>query len=673
MSTLEWILYGFVAICVVIIIIVGITHIQSSHKEPSPTNILKSMGIKLNRKRRKAFKKKSLEAQYYIVSIISRGYNILADYGVEDDSSLMADFLEMITKSQRMHIYDTAKRIEESGVPDLNKFLHAFKVIKIADPGFWLEQLINFAHVKDIDLDKFARAWCDQKNAGLDIDIDTAFNFVSDGRDFSNLVNHDIIAKRAGIELDEKDFINDIDDKGITVVIYSIIRANYEGIYLSEEDSLRVDKANVLEYGDTFMITLKLLVNLYNIGRDVKRFTDVMIRAHNSGVRISFSIADLYSLTDDEFENLVNNVIRASDVGINIDQKDLIRQNIQGTDITNLITALIKAQQYHIDVTSDEMMSYLVNKKADVVKFIEALNYIKKNNLDLSKDAIVDMSKPDRDVFDYVQAYKIVKEYESKPDNYGMTVKEIKDHFLKKGKVLKTVKTVIKAQEQLDLRMNFGIANKILTKTDGTLKEAIEWAQNPRVEEVTPLITCVCKNGVQVTPKINVTVIGDMNQFFWGYKIDILFKRINEAVIFEFESAADHISILNNLPEISHNVLRRINEEENKKEIKTTKTTESELNEHSSHKLLDVNIYDVIIGINVKAELELREAQIESEKRRIRAEAERAKAEADLRRAMVEQYEKGIKPNFNELHKANLLADDGEDIYTGYERPQDDK
>ena len=221
--------------------------------------------------------------------------------------------------------------------------------------------------------------------------------------------------------------------------------------------------------------------------------------------------------------------------------------------------------------------------------------------------------------------------------------------------------------------MNFGIANKILTKTDGTLKEAIEWAQNPRVEEVTPLITCVCKNGVQVTPKINVTVIGDMNQFFWGYKIDILFKRINEAVIFEFESAADHISILNNLPEISHNVLRRINEEENKKEIKTTKTTESELNEHSSHKLLDVNIYDVIIGINVKAELELREAQIESEKRRIRAEAERAKAEADLRRAMVEQYEKGIKPNFNELHKANLLADDGEDIYTGYERPQDDK
>ncbi|MCR5454311.1 MAG: flotillin-like FloA family protein [Bacteroidales bacterium] len=664
------IVVAFVVVVAIIIVIAVFTHVGSQKKEPTPTKTLKMLGIKLNRKRKVAFKKKSLESQKRILSIIYRGYNVLSDYGEEETDSLMSEFLEMITRNQRMHIYDTAKRIEESEVPDVNEFLHAFKTIKVADPTFMLERLIDFAHVKNIDLDAFARAWCDQKNAELNIDIDTAYNFVSDGRDFTNLVNHDIIAKRAGIDLDEKDFINDIDDNGITVVIYSIIRANYEGIYLSEEDSLRVNKANVLEYGDTFMITLKLLVNLYNIGRDVKRFTDVMIRAHHSGVRISFSLADLYSLTDDEFENLVNNVIRASDVGINIDQKDLIRQNIQGTDITKLITALIKAQQYKIDVTPDELMSYFVNKKADVEKFVEALNFIKVNKLDLSKDFIVDISKPDRNVFDYVQAYKICKEYESKPDNYGITVKDIKAHFLKTGKVLKTVKTVIKAQEQLGLKMNFGIANKILTKTDGTLKEAIEWAQNPRVEEVTPSVTCVCKNGVQLTPKINVTVRGEMDQFFWGYKIDVLFKRINEAVIFEFESAPDHVHILQTLPEISHNVLRRINEEENKKEIKTVNTTESELNEHSSHQLLDVNIYDVVIGQNVKEELELRQAQIESEKRRLQAEADRAKAEADIRIAMVQQFHDGIKPNFNELHKANLLAASAEDITTGYERPQ---
>lgn len=647
------ILLVFLCIVAAIFVVTIITHLYSGKKDPTPTKSLKLLGIKLDHKRKVAFKSKSEDLQKRILSIINRGYDVLAGFGDENDT-----------------LIDAAEKIVVSNVPDENKLLHAIRIIKVADPSFLLDNLIEFAHIKDVDLDTFARAWCDQKNAGLDIDIDTAYNFVSAGRDFANLVNHDIMAKRAGIDIDEKDFMNEVDDNGITVVIYSLIRAHYEGIYLSEEDSLRVNKANVLEYGDSFMITLKLLVNLYNSGRDVKKFTDIMIRAHNSGVRINFSIADLYSLADDEFENLVNNVIRASDVGINIDQKDLIRQNIQGTDITNLITALIKAQQYNIDVTPDEMMSYVVNKKADVVKFVEALNYIKIHKLDLSKDFIVDISKAGRDVFDYVKAYKIGKEYEKREENYGITIKDILDHFLKKGKVLKTVQTVIKAQEQLGLKMNFGIANKILTKTGGTLKEAIEWAQNPRVEEITPRVTCVCKNGVLLTPKINVTVRGNMEQYFWGYKIDVLFSRINEAVIYELESAADHVQILQTLPEISHNVLRRINEEENKKEIKTVNTSESELNRHSSHQLLDVNIYDVEIGQNVKAELELRQAQIESEKRRLKAEADRAKAEADIRIAMVQQFHDGIKPNFNELHKANLLAASAEDITTGYENPQ---
>ena len=670
MDVLEWIIGGFIVVCVAIAVIVGVTHISSGgNKAPSPIKILSGLGIKLNYKRRKVFKKMPIEEQRHIISIIYRGYSVLAEYGEEDSQSLISDFLEVISRSQRMHIYDTAKLIAESGVPDIAKFLHAFKTIKIGDPRFPLVKFIEFSLIKNVDLDKFARAWCDQMNAGLAIDVETAYKFLCDGRDFTNLVNHDIIAKRAGVELDETDFIDDIDDDGITVVIYSIIRANYEGIYMTEEESLRVNKANVVEYGDTFVITLKLLVNLYKVGRDIKRFTDVMIRAHHSGVRISFSIADLYSLTDDEFENLVNNVIRASDVGINIDQKDLIRQNIQGTDITNLITALIKAQQYKIDVTPDEMMSYLVNKKADVVKFIEALNYIKVNDLGISKDAIVDISKADRDVFDYVQAHKIAKDYESKPKNYDITPKSVKDLFTKQGKVLKTVKTVIKAQEQLDLRMNFGIARKIVTKGE-SLNDAIAWAQNPQVLELEPRITCVCKNGVQLTPKIKVTVRGKMEQFFWGYGLDVLFARINEAVTSELSSAASHVYVLENLQAISQNVFNRINEEENRKEIKTDNFTETDLNEHCRYNLLDVNLYDVEIGQNVNAELQFREAQIKAEIRRLTAEADRAKAEADLRLAMVQQYKDGIRPNFNELHKANLLAESAQDITTGYENPQ---
>ena len=72
----------------------------------------------------------------------------------------------------------------------------------------------------------------------------------------------------------------------------------------------------------------------------------------------------------------------------------------------------------------------------------------------------------------------------------------------------------------------------------------------------------------------------------------------------------------------------------------------------------------------MKAELELRQAQIASEMRKLKAEADRAKAEADIRIAMVQQFKDGIKPNFNELHKANLLAESNDDINTGYENPE---
>jgi uncharacterized protein YqfA (UPF0365 family) len=135
----------------------------------------------------------------------------------------------------------------------------------------------------------------------------------------------------------------------------------------------------------------------------------------------------------------------------------------------------------------------------------------------------------------------------------------------------------------------------------------------------------------------------------------------------EFGLAADYEEIMKTLPQISQNVLNRINEEDKQKEIKTKYVREKELNEISRYELLDVNIYDLVIGQNVKAELELRQAQIESEMRRLKAEADRAKAEADIRIAMVQQYKEGTKPNFNELHKANLLEDKKAEIVSGYE------
>ncbi len=671
---MEW--YWIIAIVIALIATaVLVTHfIDTSDEIPMLRALYRLLGFKIRDNARAEYRALKEETQNKILQIMRSGHSILVEIpefeAAPSETTFRVSLTELYSKNQVKDIYQKAKKMVIEEVPDYEIFLQAYKIVKVVKSDLSFGSLISASKVKSTDLLNFARAWCEQSSANLKIDFPTAYKFISNGRDFANLVHLDLLAKRAGIELDEQNFINLVSDEELTVIIYSLIRAKYEGIYISEEENLLVNKANVLEYNDSFKITLDLLVKLCKLKRDVKRFTDVMIRAHNSGVNINFSLSDLFALSDDGFETLVNNVIRATDCGINIDQKDLIRQNIQGTDITNLITALIKAHKYNIDLTPDELMSYLVNKKADVEKFVEALNFIKQNDLPLTKDYIVDISKTDRDVHDFVQAYKIVKDYESKPNNYGMTISAITQHFLTFGKALKTVKTIIKAQEELDLRMNFGIANKIMKKGKETLNDAIAWAQNPAVVEVEPKVTCVCKDGIQVTPKVNATVRGKMEQYFWGYRLPVLFARINEAIIYEFELAEDHDQIINNLPQISHNVLDRINEEENKKEIKTGETTETDLNEHCAYNLLDVNIYDVEIGQNVKAELNLRQAQIDSEIRRLKAEADRAKAEADLRIAMVQQYHDGTKPNFNELHKANLLAELSQDITTGYENPQ---
>jgi len=666
---------------IVVVVLIGLAFLVGRITMRESNTFIKrlnAMGIKLKGKDVDEAKALSEDTQNAIISCLQTGSHLMETSSAADEGELNfieKTFLEIFSDDKK-ELYFMAKKIVNAVPDNYDKFMYCYSLILSVDKTFSIDNMIAVAKAtKGVNMEQFARAWCDQKRAGLRIDFVSALKFISDKRDFAAFVNLDLMAKRAELDIDESHLMNDIDDEGLKTIIYSIIRAKYEGIYLTDEESLNINKANVLEYSDSFKITMALLVDLYNLGRDVNRFTNVMIRAHNAGVMINISIAELHSMTDDEFDSLITNIIRASDQGISIDQKDLIRQNINGSDITDLISALIKSNQCKLEFTTDDLMNYFVNTRSNVVNFVSAVDFNKKNKLGLSVDYLIEISKPDRNLYDFVQAIKIAKDIEAQSDNYGITVASVKSHFMKFGKAKEAAEIVIRAQEELDIKMNFGIAGKILEgkNLEGeeyTLKKAIAWAQNPQVVEVEPSVTCVCKNGVQITPKVNITVRGRMEQIFWGYKLDVLFKRINEAIIFEFESADNHDHILNNLPTISANVLKRINDEENMQEIKTGEVKETDINKHCSYILLDVNIYDVNIGMNVKAELDLRQAQIDSEMRKLKAEADRAKAEADIRKAMVEQYNKGIRPNFNELHKADLLAEDKNGINTGYELPE---
>ena len=670
------------AVLAVIVVFIIVTHRFSDGEDAKErrtfVKFMKAMKIKSNGK----YYKYALQLDKAIHSRIMKCFTIARELLMGLDNALEAAVYISSAKNDsndKLILQDT----------DFDKFFYCFRLIRNVDAFYDEKKMMETYQIcktdkKDI-LEPFVRAWIDQKNADLQIDFVTAKEFVSKGRDFPLFVNLDIMAKRSGIEIDEKNIINDIDDNGLKIIIYSLIRAKYEGIYMSEEESCKINKANVLEYNDTFKITVELLKSLYVLKRDVNRFTNTMIKAHTAGVKINFSMTDLYSLSDDQFDILVSNIIKASDKGISIDQKDLIRQNIQGNDIAQLVKALIKANEYGLDLTPDELMNYMNHTHCDVVKFVKAYNFAVKNNLPsedgtpLSKDHLVEYSRPNADLFDYVQGLKkaidikaMVEESKKMGGNdglvsdLGITYPNLKRHFMKFGSVLGAIGATIDAYQQ-GLQMSFPLASAICASEEFDLGSAVYWAQTPEVMKVKPEITCLSKNGVQVTPKINVTVRGKLELIFDGYDLDVLFKRINEAVTMEFGLAADYEEIMKTLPQISQNVLNRINEEDKQKEIKTKYVREKELNEISRYELLDVNIYDLVIGQNVKAELELRQAQIESEMRRLKAEADRAKAEADIRIAMVQQYKEGTKPNFNELHKANLLEDKKAEIVSGYE------
>ncbi len=707
MDALEWIIVSFAAVCIIITVIVIVTNRRSESPvrkaKVSFTKFLKNKGIGRKKVAKNVFKLLALNFQKdedYIAVLdrIKKCYSAAGGFLSDNENGL--DIALTIAKHKNAE--DKYTIPEE----DFDKFFRCFRFIREADELFDVGNMIVAYGVckKNDELEPFARAWVDQKNAFLGIDFDTAKEFISKGRDFAQFVTLDILAKRADIEIDEKNLINSVDDEGLKAIIHSLIRAKYEGVYMSESESLSINKANVIEYSDSFKVTVEILKTLYNMKRDVSRFTNVMIRAHNAGVNITFSMMDLYSLTDDQFDVLVSNIIKASNKGISIDQNDLIRQNIQGNDVTQLVKALIKANEYKLDLTPDELMNYIANTHCDVVKFVKAYHYALEHKLPsedgtpLSKDHLVEYSRPEADLYDYVRGLKYAKDVEKKckedfaenlrlareegeltmeeindlkPSDFdrGINYENLKKHFIKFGTVMNVIEA-IKLGDKDNLNLDFKLATKICESDDWTLEMALKWAKTPCVIRVEPDVTCVTKEGIQITPKINATVRGKLNLIFSGYREDILFKRINEAVTMELESAANLDEILKTLPDISHRVLSRVNEENMQKEVKTDRIYESELNRVCRFDLLDVNIFDIVVGQNVKAELNLRHAQIDAEIRRIQAEAARAEAEANIRKAMVEQYNKGIRPNFNELHKANLLAETAQDITTGYETPQ---
>lgn len=584
------------------------------------------------------------------------------NYGINTKTELFEKYLNLVDEDKikikslirtaQIHdcFVDLPEAIMTIKIKDLDYelLMESLKTIHTVDLNFTFSQILKVA-AQGADTDVFARAWADQFNAGLKIEFDSALRHISQGNDFEKLVSVDLMAKRAGLDVDEKRFIDEgFNDSAFTSIIYALIRAKNSCIYMTDEDSLKINKANVNEYWDTFKITPRLLKDLYKINRNVTMFTNTMIRAHEAGVKLCFSIADLFSLSDNDFDSLVSNLIKVSKFGLGIDQEDLIRQNISGSDINKLVSSMIKAKNKALDLDFSELMKYHVQTSADVAGFVNALDYSQQKGLGFVKDDLIELSRPGTNIFNFVKAVDVA----GNMSELKISRSDIEKQFLDSGEVLNVVNAVIDAKNK-GLNLSFKLACQIQKSDKYTLASAINWALNPQIAQVNPSLTIVTKEGVRVTPKTNITVCGKLPLIFAGYDFTILFQRINEAIVDEIEYLDNHEEVLKNLPAISQKVLEKINNEQSAYNPEQT----TELNKYCSYTLLDVNIYDLEVGENVKAEQNLRAAEIRSRIHKIQAESDKAKAEAEIRMAMVEQYRNGTIKNFNELHKDNLLND----------------
>jgi len=525
---------------------------------------------------------------------------------------------------------------------------------------------LNFAelfkvHDEKYDIFEWIEVYIDFANSGVNVPLSKYLLHLKKGCNGRKLADSLIKSKKAGVEIVAADIINNnLDDTETEKIVHALIRAKKANIFLSEEERLNLNLTLETDYKQSFKITKKKLVELFKAGKDVDVVVNSMIRAHDSGIEIFLDALDIYSLNDKDFEILVNNLKKAKKAGINIDQEDLLHQNISGNDISKLVNAMLIVKKNTLDLEFSELIEYHLLTNGDVLKFVNAQVVAKANGLELSKQYFIDMTVPNGDLIDLVNSIKIIRKFEQ----FKIPKEDVEKHFRKKGKVFDVIKYTIESQAQ-GLNLTFDMACGIDSSDSYSLVQVIEMALNPFTIDVDPPQTIITKDGIQVTPKLRVTWRAKIDMLS-GYREDVIFSRINEALITEVEKFRNHTEVIENLSIIARNVLNKL---KGKTEIpansdkilinyiKEINEIEKEIDSNSAYEILEITIYDLEIGKDIKTDIEAEFFKIKNHHDELHANIKMLEAEAELRLSMADAFRNGEIPNFNELHKDNLLKE----------------
>ncbi|MBA4600758.1 flotillin-like protein FloA [Thermoactinomyces mirandus] len=195
----------------------------------------------------------------------------------------------------------------------------------------------------------------------------------------------------------------------------------------------------------------------------------------------------------------------------------------------------------------------------------------------------------------------------------NVDISQLETHYLAGGNVDRVVDALIAAQRaNIDLVFERAAAIDLAGRD---VLEAVQMSVNPKVIE-TPVVSAVCKDGIEVKVVARVTVRANIDRLVGGAGEETIIARVGEGIVTTNGSAESHKEVLENPDMISNTVLSK------------------GLDAGTAFEILSIDIADVDIGKNIGAKLQIDQAE---------ADKRIAQAKAEERRAMAVAMEQEMK------------------------------
>lgn len=204
---------------------------------------------------------------------------------------------------------------------------------------------------------------------------------------------------------------------------------------------------------------------------------------------------------------------------------------------------------------------------------------------------------------------------------------QLEAHYLAGGNVDDVIDALI-ASQRADIELEFEKAAAI-DLAGRNVFEAVQVSVTPKVI-VTPNISAVAKDGIEIIAKAKVTVRANIDRLVGGAGEDTIIARVGEGIVTTVGSASKHTTVLENPDSITTTVLAK------------------GLDSGTAFEILSIDIADLDVGRNIGAKLQTEQsnadkniAQAKAEERRSMAIAEEQemRAEVQKQRAKVVEAE----------------------------------